>query len=76
MPLGFNLGYLITAAMVLVAAFGAFRWRRLDRGGRWLVVAVAVSAAFIPFSLWLVFAGALHGYHTEQLQQVILYHIF
>ena len=57
MPLGFNLGYLITAAMVLVTAIGAFRWRRLDRGGRWLVAAVAVSAAFIPFSLWLVFAG-------------------
>ncbi len=57
MPLGFNLGHLITAAMVLVAAFGAFRWRRLDRGGQWLVAAVGVSAAFIPFSLWLVFAG-------------------
>lgn len=57
MPLGFNLGYLITAAMVLVTGIGAFRWRRLDRGGRWLVAAVAVSAAFIPFSLRLVFAG-------------------
>ncbi len=57
MPVGFNLGHLITAAMVLVTVIGAFRWRRLDRGGRWLVTAVAVSAAFIPFSLWLVFAG-------------------
>ena len=57
MPLGFNLGHLITAAMALVAALGMFRWRRLDRGGRWLVAAIAVSAAFVPFSLWLVFAG-------------------
>ena len=57
MPLGFRLGYLITAAMVLVVVIGAYRWPRLDRGGRWLVAAVGVSAAFVPFSLWLVFAG-------------------
>ncbi len=57
MPLGFYLGHLITAAIVLVAVIGAVRWRRLDQGGRWLVAAVAVSAAFVPFSLWLVFAG-------------------
>ncbi len=57
MPLGFYLGYLITAAMVLVAVLGAVRWPGLDRGGRWLVAAVAVSAGFVPFSLWLVFAG-------------------
>ena len=57
MPLGFNLGHLITAAMVLVAVIGAVRWPRLDRGGRWLVSGVAISAVFIPFSLGLLFTG-------------------
>lgn len=57
MPAGFNLGHLIAAAMVLVTVIGALRWRRLDQGGRWFVAAVAVSAAFIPFSLRLLFAG-------------------
>lgn len=57
MPLGFYIGHLITAAMVLVAVVGAVRWGRLDHGGRWLVAAVAVSAGFVPFSLWQVFAG-------------------
>ena len=57
MPLGFNLGHLITAAMVLVSVGGALRWRRLDRGGRCFVGAVGASTAFVPFSLALLFAG-------------------
>ncbi len=57
MPLGFNLGLLIAAAMVLVAVGGAVRWPRLDRGGRWLVGAVITSAVFIPFSLAMMFSG-------------------
>ena len=57
MSLGFVLGSAIAAAMVLVAAVGAVRWSRLDRGGRWFVGAVMVSAAFIPFSLGIIFGG-------------------
>ena len=57
MPLGFYLGHVIAVAIVLVAVIGGVRWRRLDQGGRWLVAAVAVSAGFVPFSLWQVFAG-------------------
>ncbi len=57
MPTGLLLGYVVAAAMVAVAAIGWIRWRRLDRGGRWLIVTVAISVAFLPISLWLVLRG-------------------
>jgi hypothetical protein len=53
MPAGLLLGYLVAAAMVLVVVIGGIRWARLDRGGRWLVIAVAISVAFLPVSLWM-----------------------
>lgn len=57
MSLGLILGGVIASAMVIVAAAGALRWPRLDRGGRWFMGAVMVSVAFIPFSLGLIAAG-------------------
>ncbi len=57
MPTGLLLGYVVAAAMVAVTVIGWVRWRRLDSGGRWLVVAVTVTVALLPISLWLIYGG-------------------
>ena len=57
MSIGYNLAHLVAAAVVLAAVIGWLRWPRLDRGGRWLVGGVTVSAAFLPLMLALLLAG-------------------